>query len=123
MNGRIKPFQTELDDELYRSTTRSAAERLYVDGGFNVNSTSVEAWHAFLNTFRGLSLGNKTDGQGIFPRSLYQAPKYLEGTVNGVSDADATWEGWRHIVDDSTDDQLHQLAEAIVEEVKVRGPF
>jgi hypothetical protein len=124
-NKRLAPFDANVDDAIVRSTGTSAAENLYVDGAFNVNSTSVDAWYALLNSFRGFDFGDKTDGQGIFPRSLNQSSAFVDGTVDGTEDA--SWAGWRHLEDDSASPlesrKLYQLAEAIVEEVKIRGPF
>ncbi len=126
-NKRLVPINGAVADAVVRSSGTAAAENLLVDGAFNVNSTSVEAWYALLNSFRGFDFGDKTSGQGIFPRSLNQAPAFAEGTVDGTTDA--AWAGWRHMEDledlgdDDNNFKLHQLAEAIVEEVKVRGPF
>jgi hypothetical protein len=125
-NKRLIPMTSDVDDASVRSTGTAAAENLFVDGAFNVNSTSVAAWYSLLNSFRGLDFGSKSDGQGIFPRSLNQSPEYVEGDVDGVTDDDEAWAGWRHIEDDASDledRKLYQLAEAIVEEVKARGPF
>jgi Tfp pilus assembly protein PilX/Arc/MetJ-type ribon-helix-helix transcriptional regulator len=123
-NKRLRPINDSIDDAIVRSSGTSAAENLYVDGAFNVNSTSVDAWHALLNSFRGFDFGDKTAGQGIFPRSLNQSSEYVDGTVDGTEDA--AWAGWRHMDDVATvteDAKLYQLAEAIVEEVQARGPF
>jgi Tfp pilus assembly protein PilX len=117
-------------DETVRSTGTAAAENLFVDGAFNVNSTSIDAWYALLNSFRGREFGDKAAGQGIFPRSLNQSSEFVDGAdsadpVDGTEAA--AWSGWRHLEDDGTlpieDRKLYQLAEAIVEEVKARGPF
>lgn len=124
-NKRLLSFDANIDDDAVRSSGTAAAENLYVDGAFNVNSTSVEAWYALLNSFRGFDFGGITEGQGIFPRTLNQLPMFAEGTVDGTTDA--AWAGWRHLEDDAAlpleDRKLYQLAEAIVEEVKFRGPF
>ncbi|MDQ8206293.1 hypothetical protein QEH52_02155 [Coraliomargarita sp. SDUM461003] len=135
-NKRLVAIDTVADEDV-RSSGTAAAEHLLVDGAFNVNSTSVGAWYALLNSFRGFEFGNKDasdPGQGIFPRSLYQSPEFVEGQVDGVSNGDDSvtndidaWAGWRHMEDDASlpmeERKLYQLAEAIVEEVKARGPF
>jgi hypothetical protein len=125
-NKRLVPISLNTEDDLVRATGTAAAENILVDGAFNVNSTSVNAWYALLNSFRGFDFGDKTAGQGIFPRSLNQSTEYVEGVVDGSTDDDAAWAGWRHIEDNATeleDRTLYKLAEAIVEEVKARGPF
>lgn len=127
-NRRLTPILLSTPDAVYRESPESVAANCFVDGAFNVNSTSVDAWHALLSSFRGFSLGSQTDGEGIFPRSLYQEDAFAEGNVNGIAQAAASWSGWRHITDiespnDDEDRKLRKVAEAIVEEVRLRGPF
>ncbi len=105
----------------------TAASRLLVDGAFNVNSTSVEAWMAFL---AGSAFGpdeyldiNSIDGgdtrlddeQLGFPVSRFSSPR---GSNSGSSGS-WQWRGFRSL----DKDQLKSLAENIVAEVKKRGPF
>ncbi|WP_308951637.1 hypothetical protein [Thalassobacterium maritimum] len=123
-NKRLVPVATNVSDSELRSSASAAAENLFIDGAFNVNSTSVAAWYSLLNSFRGFDFGAKSAGQGIFPRSLQQDEAYVEGVVDGVSQDAAAWAGWRHIEDDpDAERKLYELAEAIVAEVKARGPF
>jgi hypothetical protein len=139
---RLVQMDETVDDKDVRSSGTAAAEDFWVDGAFNVNSTSVDAWYALLNSFKGFEFGDKDSsapGQGIFPRSLYQSVEFVEGgagvdedgnsvdiIVDGITNADATWAGWRHLEDEASatgNGKLYLLAEAIVEEVKARGPF
>ncbi|MGE9289752.1 MAG: hypothetical protein ACQKBT_02100, partial [Puniceicoccales bacterium] len=125
-NKRLVPISLNDSDDLVRSSATAAAEHLYVDGAFNINSTSIDAWYALLNSFRDFDFGDKSEGEGIFPRSLNQSQEFVEGDVDGSNNAAAAWAGWRHIEDDATDFEdrrLYQLATAIVDEVKARGPF
>jgi hypothetical protein len=89
-----------------------AAAHLLLDGAFNVNSTSIEAWKSLLAATRGR--GN--DGGGVFPR-LDNAPAgdARDGEVHG----DKLWAGRREL----SDAEIGRLATAVVEEVKKRGPF
>ena len=92
-----------------------AAYHLMVDGAFNVNSTRVEAWKALLASTRRSGYG---EGGGIpFPRVL-DAPGGAWKTGEMV-DGDAAWAGHREL----TEGEIDSLAQAIVEEVKLRGPF
>lgn len=100
-----------------------AAELLMVDGPFNVNSTSVDAWKTVLASTASaevpvfkpdrdkLEIMNDT---GVsFPRCL---------PANGGSDAASVpdrWQGYRSL--DSS--RIALLATNIVEQVKARGPF
>jgi hypothetical protein len=115
-NTRLKPFEDALTFQ--NDNVSDVAESFYVDGGFNVNSTSVEAWQAFLSSFRGVAFGglNSPNAYGVFPRSLHQIEKYVDGST---TDLGRLWTGWRHI----EESPLGDLASAIVEEVKIRGPF
>ena len=91
----------------------TAAAHLLLDGGFNINSTSVEAWRAVLGSLNGLAYDPTTDGAGSalsFPFSRFVTPK------GGTGDP---WQGYRTL----TQDQITQLATNIVAEVKARGPF
>ena len=82
----------------------TAAAHLMVDGAFNVNSTSVEAWKQLLR-----SLKDKFQTDNLpFLRSLYP-----QGAANDA------WEGFTAL----TEEQVEELAEALVSEVRLRGPF
>jgi len=87
---------------------------LSVDGAFNVNSTSVDAWKAVLGATRRLSADGKT---AVFSRIL--SPPDGQWTATDSADAQAAWSGKRALSDDETD----SLARAIVVEVRKRGPF
>jgi len=101
-----------------------AAANLLVDGAFNVNSTSVEAWKALLGSLSQQAMAiRKADGSpqtlsgsqvnNPFPRLT--APT---GAVN-VSGGTKDWSGFRAL----TDAELGTLATQIVRQVKLRGPF
>jgi hypothetical protein len=92
-----------------------AASQLMVDGAFNVNSTRVEAWKALLGSTRRSGFGG---GGGVpFPRVL--APPGAVWKSGDPADGDAAWSGYREL----SNDEIGRLAEAIVAEVKLRGPF
>ncbi len=91
-----------------------SAFHLLVDGGFNVNSTSVQAWKAFLAATR--NSGDASEDHTPFPR-VVDAP---EGELShGSADHPAAWAGYRAL----SDEDLETLAREIVREVKARGPF
>lgn len=104
MGGKIE--EDELNDY------HRAASRLLVDGAFNVNSTSVEAWESLLLS----NLGTKYNDKVAFPRFLEP-----EGGMWNGADASSTgaWSGQR--VFDK--DEIRKLAEQIVRQVEERGPF
>jgi hypothetical protein len=91
-----------------------------VQGAFNVNSTSVDAWKAFLSSNRDLSVdyadGGSNSATGIpFPKSV--APSAPGSGLNGPQ---SEWAGFQRL---TTDAQISALASEIVSQVKLRGPF
>jgi hypothetical protein len=92
-----------------------ARNSLY-DGGFNVNSTSRAAWKALLAGLRGQALpeatNSKADGTALtkFARAFGQP---ADKTGNDP------WTSYRELDDKQIDD----LAAAVVEEIRARGPF
>jgi hypothetical protein len=143
-NHRMFPFARNLDEtklaELFRLApvfTNGLADKiaahLMVDGSFNINSTSVEAWRVFLSSLKGkkiaflnkdtaLTAGLKLDeatpdGTPVGMASLPNG-KPTQGSTADPSDADQ-WTNWREL----SDDEIKQLATAMVKQVKLRGPF
>jgi hypothetical protein len=97
-----------------------AASHFMIDGAFNINSTSKDAWKALLAGNRFLK--HPADGGGnlppdaMFPRSLTQtSPAANPPTAVG----DDAFSGFRRL----TDDQIDAVAEEIVKQVRLRGPF
>ncbi|MDP0496057.1 MAG: hypothetical protein Q7Q73_07590 [Verrucomicrobiota bacterium JB024] len=96
-----------------------AAAHLMVDGAFNVNSTSVEAWTALFASLRGVDVSpaNGSISTAVNDTPYVRTP-FVPGGDNTNSQADQ-WSGYRSL----TDAQVRSLAESMVEEVKTRGPF
>ncbi len=103
------------------------AGHLLVDGAFNVNSTSVDAWEAFLSGTHGLPY-QKLDTNGTvvgfenvdddlvrFPR--VQSVFGEEMKSNSLDEN--YWIGFRAL----EQSEVRELAEAMVEEIRARGPF
>ena len=89
------------------------AAHLLLDGAFNVNSTSAEAWQAVLASLRDskfeLADGSPAGG-GDTPQSRFQHP---------IGDPNDLWHGFRTL----SDEEIASLAEKIVQEIRARGPF
>jgi hypothetical protein len=108
------------------STTafEQVAANVVVEGGFNVNSTSVEAWKLFLASMRGESVTTPTPDSAAsnllvnspLSSKVYPLLKEL-AAVNTTSPE--TWSAIRSL----NDQEIDALAIGIVEEVKRRGPF
>lgn len=117
-NPRMTPYlgSSSLEDVKARlegpSRCVRLASNLLVEGGFNINSTSVEAWTAILASLRGVepASGDKT-AQSRFRHILSGAPASMA--------ENDPWSGFRTL----TDTELKLLATNIVAEIKSRGPF
>lgn len=127
LNSRMTPFFREGAGPLLsdlRDFDRAAAN-LMVAGAFNVNSTSVEAWKAFLGSLSGnaLAIFNATGGSVVnlssFGRGVDKNPIPRFWSASATATPNAPWDGLR-VLDDT---QLTELATRIVEQVKLRGPF
>jgi len=115
--------------------TAEAADRiashLMVDGMFNVNSTSVAAWRGFLSGLKGAKVP-------VSPTPALKGAPDLVETMNtpvasllvpGAAEIDDAslsepasreqWPGFRSL----EDEQIKELAAAIVKQVRLRGPF
>ncbi len=104
---------------------RRSASVLLHDGTFNVNSTSVEAWTAVLGSAKAIattkyaaSLPN-TASAPIQPQNARYPRATPQGTATvaaGTMTDRTNWSGFINL----SDDQVRNLAKAIVEENKVR---
>lgn len=101
---------------------------------FNVNSTSVESWRALLGHARGRQIAYHDDyldnkgmsliaGSNDYPVSRHTVAADVEAGDNPGLGAEfpsgSEYTGYRIL----NDDQLDELAEKVVEQVRLRGPF
>lgn len=101
------------------------AANIMATGGFNVNSTSVAAWTAMLASShlkRPVTLDNRgtlrAQPQARYVVSRFSAP--VGGSADGKPASENNrWLGYREL----TEQEIRELAEAIVKQVKKRGPF
>lgn len=104
----------------------TSAENLLISGAFNVNSTSVSAWASLLAAMLDVEISNQTneavpDSPERIPFSRFLNPvsrNFSPAAGDDFEDASA-YAGFRKL----TLDEVEALAEAIVEQVKLRGPF
>lgn len=98
-----------------------AARSLWLEGGFNVNSTSINAWKSLLRSFRPVdvptSAGSTAAGGTAFPGQLISRGS----ASNAAQDPsmDHFWRDYRSL----SDSEVDLLAAAIVEQVRLRAPF
>lgn len=87
-----------------------------VNGAFNVNSTSVTAWAAFLRANRDLAVDY---AQGAGTDSASGTPFPSSPSPASSPNAAAYWSGFSRL----GENQIDSLAAEIVKQVKLRGPF
>jgi hypothetical protein len=123
-NPRLQPLEGATLAELQQRAdpdpdVNTAAANLLVKGAFNVNSTSVDAWKALL-------AGNHNRFSGVGGGTPLESP-FFRFFSNDLSKQGDPWAGFSEVrttvADPPVDTQLQLLAEAIVEQVKLRGPF
>ncbi len=105
-----------------------AASMIRVDGLFNVNSTSVEAWKAVLGGLKNHPVVTRADngaqsltsnnGSAPVPALLAPTTAISGSASNDVKDP-AQWTG-RRTLDDT---EIDSLAKKLVSEIRRRGPF
>ena len=81
---------------------------MLLNGAFNVNSTSVDAWASQLASLRGLPVSGATVSEEETP-----VPRFLEYP------GENSWNKLRKL----SDDEISLLAHKMVEQIKLRGQF
>lgn len=122
-----QPDSAVVTELLADTATASAkvAGSLMVDGTFNINSVSVEAWKAFLSGANDIPILNnhldndsssfEVDNDGVV-FSRFSIPNQ-SSDGSGIKNDD--WEGYRLL----NEDDINDLAVEIVRLIKARGPF
>ena len=131
VNSRYAPFRDRSqvrwdDEEKFRgdgnpataANSRRAAENLIVEGAFNINSTSVEAWKAVFSSLKNVPIAAETATTAPYARTLYPEPTSGSAGAHTGVNANA-WNGFR----DLTRDNIQALAEEMVLQIRKRGPF
>lgn len=131
--GGSTPAEIKTDLEAADGYLKAAAH-LMVDGMFNVNSTSVDAWHALFSGIRERQVVYRDKDGELKPVAIPGGKRIAISRFNtettdqegndpefGVTRDDGmqAWSGVRFL----DDAQLRKLAEECVKQVKRRGPF
>jgi hypothetical protein len=117
LNSLTRPLDPE--DNPVPPFQRVAAN-LFIEGGFNVNSTSVEAWTAILGSLRGVKIPTfDAAGASVSLADSFGCPLPRFTLVNGPANTPQDWRGYRSL----SSAEIKTLATEIVREVKTRGPF
>ncbi|MBW8781696.1 MAG: hypothetical protein JF599_07395 [Verrucomicrobia bacterium] len=122
-NPRLTPFRSTLASNAvtsYRNGPYAASSNLLLEGGFNINSTSIEAWRALFSSLNQIPYpGTTTKLTGAFARTLKQPGGIPTTTTGNNAVSDGAWSGYRNL----TTDQIDALATEMVKQVRLRGPF
>ena len=94
-----------------------SAAALVMAGGFNINSTSEQAWRAVLGGGKQLDFTPENADSGSNPELDASFPRFSR--PYGDNDPDDPWKGYRTL----DENQIAQLARNIVAEIRNRGPF
>jgi hypothetical protein len=135
-NSRLKIYRRDsatsasLFNDAFTNGFDRASANLLINGAFNINSTSIEAWKAQLASLNGLSF-QFTDIQSNItntlnpptsPPSSSDLTTFTNPILRSVypgGDNKAPWRGFRTL----SEDQLESLASRIVAQIKAYGPF
>ncbi len=113
-------IQSQRLDNLFADSFSPAA-LLMIDGPFNINSTSVEAWKAVISGLNRIDLDFTDAFQGRqvieIENAILRSP--YPGGASDTTDPALFWRGFREL----SNVQVTALAESIVEQVRLRGPF
>ncbi|WPJ97178.1 hypothetical protein SH580_05580 [Coraliomargarita algicola] len=122
----------EYVEDTYKNSANSwasVAADLEVKGMFNVNSTSVDAWKALLRNVKDGRVPHQTiDTENLGSWEMDLGPEYADAPVSRTSvtgDEFSSGNDAQLLAQplEWTDTQLDALAEEIVKQVKLRGPF
>ncbi len=139
-NRRITSYQNQLNQAALDSRFTEAdkyidgladkiAANLMVEGAFNINSTSVEAWKTLLSSLKGKPItyldGGSTPKEATTTETplaagiLPNVKPIMTSDITSPSTPPEQWKTGRIL----TDNEIDLLANAIVKQVKLRGPF
>ncbi|HKK19592.1 MAG TPA: hypothetical protein VJ952_13015, partial [Opitutales bacterium] len=122
----IETLQSVGDDDNQSSFYHNAGH-LLVDGAFNVNSTSVDAWEAFLSgtygmPYQKLDENGQVEGYEMPDDKMVRYPRVQSvfgGPMKSSSPDENFWVGFRAL----EQEEVRELAEEIVNQIIERGPF
>jgi hypothetical protein len=127
-NQRFSPYQSESRGtpaavEGSSSPQDVIAASMIIQGCFNVNSTSQDAWIAVLSGLRNVAIETQSGTDGArdkftsLPRVRRPVGKSIDGQL--LNNRVTNWEGYRSL----SDANIVTLASEITREVRARGPF
>lgn len=117
-NPRMDLFTRDLSDEQIEEIYDhdKIAEYLAVFGGFNVNSTSQKAWQAIFSSLRKVEVDYIDEGGST---KTMEVMNTFSRFMTPSTGADQAFGSFRNL----SDENIELLAEKMVQQVKLRGPF
>jgi len=120
--------RSTVGDDLAATTAwRTIASELEVEGMFNVNSTSVHAWTSLLRNLRDVQMPEinytGSGGWNVQPGSTSTDKTAISRTTVAGSSTDVGPNPEIGNYSQLDDGQIEALAEEIIEQIKLRGPF
>jgi len=98
--------------------TFGIAANHWIQGAFNVNSTSREAWASLLGSYFGIQMDGSYGGSTSIIRRMREMVGSPVGSGASPSNSNSHL-GYRVL----SQSEIFELADAIVEQVRARGPF
>ncbi|WP_269522707.1 hypothetical protein [Coraliomargarita parva] len=114
-NLRLVPLDSDATTAL---TSETAAAQFLLDGAYNINSTSEEAWRSILAYSFGVTI-EADQAEGAPYLRVLNAQGEAFDPDNDDEYETAGYHGYRTL----TADQIKNLARQIVKQIKWRGPF
>jgi hypothetical protein len=111
------PRHVVLDSTVNLQDPDRSASALALAGGFNINSTSEQAWRAILGGGNQLIFDPENPDSASTHILKASFPRLTR--PNGDTDLNDAWRGYREL----DEAQIAQLARNIVDEIRSRGPF
>jgi hypothetical protein len=112
--GALSSDVTQGKDDVYRY--QSVAGDVLVDGSFNINSTSVDAWIAQLSSLRNAFV-MREQGDNQIPINTTDTTPIIRFTKEPSEEN--SWNQFRKL----SDKEIAKLAKSMVKQVKLAGPF
>ncbi len=109
------------EDDVFLYQTKAAD--LLINGAFNINSTSVDAWFSQLSSLRGQSIAHPdisvSSDETPFPRFTDYSKDNSWKVLGSLKEDENSWNVLRTL----SDQDISELAKEMVKQVKLRGPF
>ena len=125
-SGDAKALATEYNSKADLAFSKEFAKNAMIQGAFNINSDSIDAWRAVLSSLRDASVkGYSNQNLPVSDKTAFVRNGLpVAGSADDASPANSVnalgqirWAGFRSL----NDDQIENLATLIVDEIRARG--